>query len=89
MDADRFCVLDDALGLNGVPATALLGEQPSSPIQEQHMVRGHFDDPEASHCVGTSFGVRIGTNTGPGEPAAAALCRTYFVVDEVLPPTGG
>jgi hypothetical protein len=75
--------------LNGLPATALLGEQPSAPIRERHVVRGHFDDPEAAHCVGTSFGVRIGTNTGPGEPAAAALCGTDFVVDEVLPPTGG
>ncbi len=89
IDGGRWCVLDDALRLNGEPATALLGEQPQGTIQERHVVRGHFDDPESTHCVGTSFGVGIGTNTGPGEPAAAAICRTSFVVDEVLPPTGG
>jgi hypothetical protein len=83
------CVLDGVLGLNGNPVTTLLSDDDPAKASGVHVVRGHFDDPGSEHCVGTGHGVTIGPNSGPGQPAAILLCRSYFVVDEVLPPTGG
>jgi hypothetical protein len=50
------------------------------------VVRGHFDDPDAAHCVSTSWGVTLGPNPGPGEPGAILQCRLDFVTTELLTP---
>ena len=88
-DAYSSCVLDDVLALNGPAVTALLGGSTTSSAIGTYVVRGHFDDPGSQHCVGTGLGVSLGPNSGPGEPAAIQLCRQQFVVDAVLPPSGG
>ena len=87
-DSYRWCGLDDLLPLYGQAVTSLLDGANGSTVG-QHVVRGHFDDQGATHCVGTGFGVSLGASGAQGEPAAIQLCRQDFVVDQVLPPSGG
>jgi hypothetical protein len=89
MDAYRGCVLDDILRLNGPAVTSLLDADTGGSVRARHAVLGHFDDPGSAHCVGTPFGVSLGSNAGPGEAAAIALCQQQFVVTELLPASGG
>lgn len=89
MDAYRWCVLDDVLPLNGPAVASLLDGDTGGSVRERHAVRGHFDDPGSTHCVGIGLGGTIGSNAGPGEPGAIALCRQQFVVTELLPASDG
>lgn len=86
IDAQRWCNLDGILRVNGQPVTSTIGpfggSQQSGPV----VVRGHFDDPDAAHCVSTSWGVTLGPNPGPGEPGAILQCRLDFVTTELLTP---
>lgn len=45
-------------------------------------VRGHFDDPAAATCVGRANFPDV---TPPSKAEAVALCRTQFVVEDVMP----
>ena len=68
---------------------SLLDGDTGGSVRERHAVRGHFDDPGSTHCVGIGLGGTIGSNAGPGEPGAIALCRQQFVVTELLPASDG
>jgi hypothetical protein len=86
LDSNRFCALDDQLGLLGGSVTSLLDTHttPDS-VMGRFLVRGHLDDPQAQNCTTIPFGTSLNTAAGPPEPGPVLSCRQMFVVSTVTP----
>jgi hypothetical protein len=88
-NSNIWCGIDAAIGLTGPVITGL---QPrpvtTSTWTGNYVVRGHFDDPGAQHCYGTSFGTSLGGSRDPGDPGAIQACRAFFVVTRAEPLEG-
>jgi hypothetical protein len=89
MNANVWCLMDDAISLFGSVITSAPPRDPSRPVFTGHYrVRGHFDDPGAQGCIQIPFATPMTVSRFPGDPGAIQACRAFFVVASAEELTG-